>query len=199
VLTAGKPASIFNTAILKEVALLSKLRSRAALAAAPLILIASVAMPMAASGTAQAASCNTTAKFSWSNTCTVSSGAHSNLVVVIQIMTWQLDQQECGPLIAIDGYFGPDTKNAVECWQRAHGLTVDGIVGPQTWASLGNALIYNSASGSYYYYYNEYYVDFRMNGSTGVWAYGGPYAGSQWTTMNTSVPPNPIWVGQCCF
>jgi len=173
------------------------LRLRTALVAV-LISIASVAIPIATSGTAQAASCNTTATFNWGNTCTVSQGAHSNLVVAIQIMIWQLDQEECGPLIAIDGSFGPDTKGAVECWQHAHGLTADGVVGPQTWTSLGNALTYNSAVGAYYYYYNEHYVDFRMNGTTGVWGYGGPYTGSQWTTMNSSVPPVPIWAGMCC-
>jgi peptidoglycan hydrolase-like protein with peptidoglycan-binding domain len=38
--------------------------------------------------------------------------------------------------IAVDGYFGPETKEMVEIYQRHHGLVVDGIVGPQTWSSL---------------------------------------------------------------
>jgi peptidoglycan hydrolase-like protein with peptidoglycan-binding domain len=37
----------------------------------------------------------------------------------------------------IDGNFGPKTKAAVEEFQSSHGLTVDGIVGPNTWAALG--------------------------------------------------------------
>jgi peptidoglycan hydrolase-like protein with peptidoglycan-binding domain len=37
----------------------------------------------------------------------------------------------------IDGIFGPVTKTAVEQFQRAGHLTVDGIVGPATWAALG--------------------------------------------------------------
>ena len=37
----------------------------------------------------------------------------------------------------IDGIFGPVTKNAVEQFQRDSHLTVDGIVGPKTWAALG--------------------------------------------------------------
>ncbi len=36
----------------------------------------------------------------------------------------------------IDGSFGPKTQQAVEDFQAGSGLTVDGIVGPATWASL---------------------------------------------------------------
>lgn len=36
----------------------------------------------------------------------------------------------------MDGYFGPMTESAVRDWQRKNGLAVDGIVGPNTWASL---------------------------------------------------------------
>ncbi len=36
----------------------------------------------------------------------------------------------------VDGMFGPKTKTAVEEYQQAEGLTVDGIVGPQTWAKM---------------------------------------------------------------
>jgi len=36
----------------------------------------------------------------------------------------------------IDGVFGPRTKAAVEAYQKANGLAVDGVVGPQTWGSL---------------------------------------------------------------
>ncbi len=45
-----------------------------------------------------------------------------------------------GAQLVPDGIFGPATKQAVEQFQRSRGLTVDGIIGPQTWALLQNPL-----------------------------------------------------------
>lgn len=42
----------------------------------------------------------------------------------------------CGYEIKIDGKFGPTTDKAVRAFQKAKGLTVDGIVGRQTWVKL---------------------------------------------------------------
>ena len=41
------------------------------------------------------------------------------------------------PPLVVDGIFGPLTRNAVIDYQFWNGLQVDGIVGPQTWGSLG--------------------------------------------------------------
>jgi peptidoglycan hydrolase-like protein with peptidoglycan-binding domain len=38
--------------------------------------------------------------------------------------------------IAVDGIFGPKTRNAVELYQGRFALRVDGVVGPITWSSL---------------------------------------------------------------
>jgi peptidoglycan hydrolase-like protein with peptidoglycan-binding domain len=36
----------------------------------------------------------------------------------------------------VDGQFGPQTESGVRAFQRAKGLTVDGIIGPKTWQQI---------------------------------------------------------------
>jgi hypothetical protein len=43
---------------------------------------------------------------------------------------------KAGAKLATDGDFGPDTEEAVRAWQTFFRLEVDGIVGPETWATL---------------------------------------------------------------
>jgi peptidoglycan hydrolase-like protein with peptidoglycan-binding domain len=41
-----------------------------------------------------------------------------------------------GYTVVVDGRYGPQTTRAVRHWQRANRLTVDGVAGPETLASL---------------------------------------------------------------
>jgi putative chitinase len=56
-------------------------------------------------------------------------------VTVLQHMLRDLDFA-----VAVDGDFGPGTEVAVARFQSDHGLTADGVVGPQTWDALEAAV-----------------------------------------------------------
>jgi hypothetical protein len=61
----------------------------------------------------------------------IGAGAQGDLVVWAQEHLVSAGQQ-----IPVDGNFDATTLDAVENFQLAHGLTVDGIIGPETWAAL---------------------------------------------------------------
>jgi hypothetical protein len=52
---------------------------------------------------------------------------------------------KCGSS-GIDGIFGSVTKSATQSWQRARGLSADGIVGPLTWGKARSKLTLTSTS-----------------------------------------------------
>jgi len=49
----------------------------------------------------------------------------------------KLNELGASPPLAVDGELGPASKAAISAYQAAHGLTVDGIAGPMTLASMG--------------------------------------------------------------
>lgn len=46
----------------------------------------------------------------------------------------------------VDGGFGDETQAALEAYQTARGLTVDGICGPETWGDIDKVLAYVAAT-----------------------------------------------------
>jgi peptidoglycan hydrolase-like protein with peptidoglycan-binding domain len=55
---------------------------------------------------------------------------------VIQHLQLMLNQRGGFPILTEDGNFGPSTEESVKHYQGNENLTVDGIVGKQTWTSL---------------------------------------------------------------
>jgi peptidoglycan hydrolase-like protein with peptidoglycan-binding domain len=146
-----------------------RLRLLPAMAGLAAFLLLPVGAAVAVPGTASAAGCNTVAAGSWANNCTVSEGSVSNLVLGVQqvIDGWG----SCGE-IALDGDFGSMTQAAVMCWQSAHGVANDGIVGPITWHAMQASLRKGPADGQWQYYSsysNPAVNNFLQWTPSGVW------------------------------
>ena len=52
---------------------------------------------------------------------------------------WQAKMATRGWRLVADGLYGPATEDVVRAFQREKGLTVDGKIGPQTWAAAWEA------------------------------------------------------------
>jgi peptidoglycan hydrolase-like protein with peptidoglycan-binding domain len=92
------------------------------------------------------ANCNSTATGSWSNNCQTSQGNISLFTVAIQTVINYSGTRDpaTGNFCTtgtIDGHFGTNKFNGVECFQDAKHIGDDGIVGPITWGKLESVLI----------------------------------------------------------
>lgn len=54
----------------------------------------------------------------------------------VKVMQERLNAWGARPQVTADGNFGAKTLTALEAFQKAHGLTADGVCGPVTWAAL---------------------------------------------------------------
>ena len=64
---------------------------------------------------------------------------------VIEHLQLMLNERGAFPIVNVDGDFGPSTGQSVN--QQKENLTVDGIVGKQTWTSLLSKWLLQSAPG----------------------------------------------------
>lgn len=74
----------------------------------------------------------------------VKRGSLSNYVLIAQDDLNTLGYKTGG----LDGIFGPQTDTAVKAYQTKVGLTVDGIVGCNTWRSLQEEVLGKGATTS---------------------------------------------------
>ncbi len=68
-----------------------------------------------------------------------------------EVKELQTQLNKNGYNLSVDGKFGPETQKAVKAYQKAKGLSVDGVVGSNTWGALlgsGNSLNSSATSGS---------------------------------------------------
>ena len=54
-------------------------------------------------------------------------------------LQWRLNRAGATPLLDVDGLAGTLTRSAIAAFQGRHGLYVDGVLGPNTWAALAAA------------------------------------------------------------
>jgi peptidoglycan hydrolase-like protein with peptidoglycan-binding domain len=56
-----------------------------------------------------------------------------------ELKSWQVRMAERGWTITADGYYGPETKAVATAFQTEKHLTVDGLIGPETWKAAWTA------------------------------------------------------------
>ena len=91
--------------------------------------------------------------YSWPRTLKEGMSGEDVKELQIRVAGWAADSP-VQTYVAVDGQFGPGTSAAVKRFQRAYGLTADGIVGPQTMAKLNDL---ESSTGTKHFSYSEFY------------------------------------------
>jgi len=136
-----------------------------------IVALVSVALPAFAGVPAnEPANCNTHATDGWYWSCWVSNNASdpdriSDLSTGIQTVLTYNDEASDNPG-GIDGYFGSNSYTGTRWFQQNHGLTVDGIVGSNTWNWLEQDVDWKASYSGYHWYevenYNVRYVFRRV-------------------------------------
>lgn len=113
------------------------------------------------------------------------------------ITVWAVNSGQpasCDPTIT--GEFSATTTTAVECFQRDHGLSVDGIIGPNTWGKLQAQLKKETSScdpsGWCYFSTGGIPDEFRQWTPSGVWYVFtsiNPDGSDHYGQVNNSLPP----------
>lgn len=91
--------------------------------------------------------------YNWTRTLSEGSSGADVRELQIRVAGWAADSPQ-QTVVSVDGQFGPGTKAAVIRFQRAYGLSADGIVGPQTQAKLNEL---ESPNGTKHFSYSEFY------------------------------------------
>jgi zinc D-Ala-D-Ala carboxypeptidase len=92
--------------------------------------------------------------YSWSRTLQQGDSGADVKELQIRIAGWAADSPS-QTYVAVDGQFGPGTEAAVKRFQRAYGLTADGIVGPQTQSVLNS--LEDSDGSTAHFAWSEFY------------------------------------------
>ena len=66
---------------------------------------------------------------------------------VVKRLQLMLNDRGGFPVLFVDGEFGSSTETAVKHYQQNENLTVDGVVGKQTWTSLLSRWLLDSPPG----------------------------------------------------